>query len=100
MKKIILIIIVVLLLGFFIPKIFIKDSYSLSQDDRDSITRLAYNQFKNFTDKLLIIEIAIDDKKDETVCASAYTFGGLKYATLELNFRNEAKITWKRWSGK
>ncbi|OGF21308.1 hypothetical protein A2316_01995 [Candidatus Falkowbacteria bacterium RIFOXYB2_FULL_38_15] len=100
MKKIILIIIVVLLLGFFVPKIFIKDSYSLSQDDRDSITMLAYDQFNNFMEKLLIIEITIDDKKDETVYASAYTFGGLKYATLELNFRHEGKITWRRWSGK
>jgi len=106
MKKLIIIIlvliIIVFLLGFIIPRISNKHSDILSRDYEDTITWTAYNQFDSFLEKFLITNIEINGKNDETVYATAYIFGVLKYATLEVNFRREreGKITWKRWSGK
>lgn len=100
MKNIFVIIIAILFLGILIPKIFIKDSYELSQDDRDTVMLIAYGQLEHPIEKLLITRIAVDALKDEIVYISAYTLWGLKYATIELNFSHGSRVTWRRWSGR
>lgn len=97
LKIVLLVIISIIFLGILIPKVLIKDSYKLSQDDHDTIISNVYQQLNNPIEWLLIQKIVVDNKKGETVYTSSYTFWGLKYATIETDFSGNSRVTWRRW---
>ncbi len=100
MKKILSTIVIILLLGILIPTVFIRDSYrEFSQDDHDTVVMITRQLLENPIESMLILKITVDGTRNDTVNTSAYTFWGIKYATVELDssLNGNSHVTWRRW---
>ena len=98
-RKILIYITILSLFGLFsiaIPKLFMNDSYNLSKNERFCVMFELGQLFDNPFERLQIINITIDDKRDRKVYTSVYTFWGLKFATAEVICDQGASLTWKR----
>src|SRR3990167_13423 len=82
-----------------LPKIVIKDADHLNEEEIMCAKRSTEMILENPIERGLIIELSVDAKKDDIYYTSAYTLGGLKYATVELHCDSSATVTWRRWFG-
>ena len=99
-KKIVLGIIVALLVAIVSPVLFIRDSDSVTAEERACAKRDTHTMLDNPIERLFIIKISVDKKEGNTLFTSAYTVAGVKYATVELVCNEGATVTWRRWFGR
>jgi hypothetical protein len=100
MAKVIGIITLILFALIAIPRTLIDDSKTISQRELKCFKLEASTLFDNLIEKLIIQKIVIDEKEKDVARVSAYTFGGLKYATAQVKCNGSAHISWRRWFGK
>ncbi len=89
--------IAIIIIGFLVPKVFIRDINGLTEQEIFCAKISAHQILENPIERMLILKTAISKKDGNIFTTNSYTFGGLKYATVELECNRQARVVWRRW---
>lgn len=87
-----LLVFVVLLTGVVSPKILFDDAKNIPEKTIARVKDSAYQYiFDNSIEPWLIMKLVVSDRKQKVVFVDAYTFFGLKYATVAIVYNPQAE---------
>lgn len=81
--KLLVFLLIIFIILTFIPILFFTDA-PLSQEDLQIAHGEARNMLDNPFEQIFVTKIVVDKKEGDIIYTSAYTFGGIKYATVEV----------------
>ncbi len=91
-------IVVFSIVAVILPMILLKDADNLSVKDIDCAKRDTKMILENPIERILILKTIVEKKEGDLLFTNSYTFGGIKYATVQLVCDERATVTW-RWFG-